>query len=328
RAPDNLFLLTELLLQQAESHAEATSASLAHLQKIAGPLREGILRRTRVNIEDYIVAARDGISAGDWKVVLGKCRQLSAVIRPEDRTQADLRELTPHALEFVLADFTPGVCPNVPSSPVGAESKFSIAETTFDVAGLGQIQDAVPVDFDLDGRMEILVLGDRGLRVVSDDINSGLSIEMPLTSKFTGLVAADFDRDATEAKTQPTTGVCQDADPDVILFGPAGVTVYRNHLAEDGNRQLVVVEQSGGLEFCRRWTSSPSTGIEMWISTLLSSERHRPAISKTCATENSAGTSWIRISAWLSSRRRRLWKPTGIFLGTWRPSARGAWESR
>ncbi|MDX1966733.1 MAG: CRTAC1 family protein [Planctomycetaceae bacterium] len=250
RAPDNLFVLTELLLQQAESNAEDFIATLEHLRQLLGPLRDGILRRTRINVDNLVAAARAGVNAGDWRTALSKCRQLSSVIRPEDRTQSDLRQLTPHPLEFVLPDFASGVCPESPTPPPSIAPQFAATILPADRAEVGLLHDAVAVDFDLDGRMEILVLGERSLQLLAADAEGNFSVkmlELPLPGGLTRLIAADFDRDTAKSKGEPAAGVCFDADPDVVLCGSDGVTVYRNDQADDGSRSLVVVEQTGGL---------------------------------------------------------------------------------
>ncbi len=254
RTPDNLFLITELLLQQAESKSEGITATLDRLQQSAGPLRDGVLRRTRINVDDLVAAARGGVNSDDWRTALGKCRQLSSVIRPEDRTQSDLRQLNPHPLEFVLADFAPGVCPELLSQPPSIAPQFVATDLPWDYADLGLLHDATPVDFDLDGRMEILILGERGLRVLSAGAEGTAYVnvmETRLQGGLTAMIAADFDRDTAKSKGEPASGVCFDADPDVILCGPAGVTVYRNDQAADGSRSLVAVEQTGGLDQVR-----------------------------------------------------------------------------
>lgn len=250
RAPDNLFVLTELLLQHVELKSEQTGITLSHLLQVAGPLREGIQRRARIDIAEIVSAARESLKLRDSRLLLGKCRQLSSVIRPEDRTQSDLRQLTPHPLEFVLPDFAPDVCPEQPLSPAGAEIRFAIADVNWNVAGRGGPIDAVPVDFDLDGQMDLVILEDNFLRVITVSSGSLHDVEMPAFSikgGFRALVVADFDRDTAKSKGEPAAGVCFDADPDVILCGMSGVMVCRNDLGDDGSRRLVVVEQSGGL---------------------------------------------------------------------------------
>ncbi|MEX2495214.1 MAG: VCBS repeat-containing protein, partial [Woeseia sp.] len=116
----------------------------------------------------------------------------------------------------------------------------------------GDIRDALLVDFDLDTTLELLVLEASKLTVYR---RSDASVWEELTSielaaEYTGLLAADLDRDrdhevnkpADDATTTASTS-CFDADTDVVVYGEPGVLLLRNVRAEDGLRSLEIVEQ-------------------------------------------------------------------------------------
>lgn len=257
-APDNLFLLTERMLQQADDHDTTLTESLRHLQLIAGPLREGVQRRARVDLQELIDAAAAGVATQQWAQVTGRIRTITAVLRPEDRAQSDRRQLSPHPLEFVLHDFSPPLCEDqqpVSSPPqmITFQSQpFPASET------VGAIHDIEIADWNLDGVPELWLLGNQALEIWSRQQLSApweQTLSLPVSAAFTGIVSVDFDRDAIKATTAPTPGVCQDADADLVLFGPDGVAVYRNELPEAGSRAFVLVEQTAGLSEVRNVTT-------------------------------------------------------------------------
>lgn len=248
-APDNLFLLTEWMQQQAEASDPQLSETLKHLQQIAGPLREGVQRRARVDLNDLIQAAITAIEAGEWPQATGRIRTISAVLRPEDRAQSDRRQLTPHPLEFVLHDFEPPLCDVSPESVAPPAITFSSQPFSLP-DGRTDLRDVAVTDFQLDGLPDLWILSSSALEIWSRAAPAEpwtSSISLPFMQDYTGLIAADFDRDTIKGVAQPATGVCHDADADLVLYGPGGVAIYRNELGHDGSRQFVLVEQTAGL---------------------------------------------------------------------------------
>ena len=95
-----------------------------------------------------------------------------------------------------------------------------------------------------------MTLTDDAVRVHSRDAGGSwvgtAAFPLPDDANYTGLIAADLDLDSDEAprdapgRAGPAIG-CHKADPDVILYGPAGVLVLENLLNADGSRTLVPV---------------------------------------------------------------------------------------
>lgn len=285
RAPDNLFVLTERLLQQADAKDPALVETLDHLQQIAGPLRDGIQRRARVDILDLIATARTAVGANQWPQATGRVRTLNAVLRPEDQAQSDRRQLSPHPLMFVMADFDPAICD--PPSPSVVPTPITFAAEAFPLPPtLTDLRSVEIADFQLDGWPDLWILGESAFEIWSRtavDQPWKSAQALPLAGDYAGLIAVDFDRDTVKGLAQPATGVCHDADADLVLFGPAGIAVYRNELNAEDQREFVPVEQTAGLNEVRNvstaipgdfdhdgdldlalWTD---TGLQLWMQT-------------------------------------------------------------
>jgi hypothetical protein len=240
-APDNLFVLIDRLAAQAEQQDATIADSLATLSKLVAPLREGIQKRARVDIQQLIDAATAGVAAGTWPVVTARLRAVGAVLKPEEQAQSDRRRIAPHPLEFLRHDFLPATC-----APVSPSTTPPVMPTLTPVAlnapldGLGEPRGLTTVDFNLDSRTDIVVVGSEALAVLqpADDGAWTVAARTPLSGIYSRVIAVDFDRDAVETGGPRPADVCQDADPDLFVFGPAGVRMLKNELAADGSRTL------------------------------------------------------------------------------------------
>src|SRR5262249_49906850 len=85
------------------------------------------------------------------------------------------------------------------------------------------------------------------------------------------MLVGDLDRDENQTQSQaarpgdarpgaparpvgeapPSKSACQPADLDLVVFGPAGVQVFRNDLDHSGKRLLTAVDQERGVENLR-----------------------------------------------------------------------------
>ncbi|HUQ67939.1 MAG TPA: CRTAC1 family protein, partial [Planctomycetaceae bacterium] len=241
-APDNLFVLVDWLAVQAEQKDAEIAGTLAGLSQLVAPLREGIRTRSRVDVQTLIDDATKAAAAGTWPLATGKVRSLGAVLRPEEQAQSDRRRIAPHLLEFVLHDFQAATCPaaDVSAAKPTAPS-FVHNEVAWPLDGVGDLRGLAAVDFNLDGKLDVIVVGSESLAVLqqSEAATWTASVRLPLKSAYTGLVAVDFDRDANEAAGPKPPEICQDADPDVLAFGPGGVLLLKNELDDAGQRTLV-----------------------------------------------------------------------------------------
>ncbi len=108
--PDNLYLLLELLLQQAELKDVQIAETLAHARELMTPLAEAIKRLNNFDVLQALNTASTALNeqpADYWGKVLLQVRYVNNVVRKETATQRDQRRVLPHELEYVIKDFSP-----------------------------------------------------------------------------------------------------------------------------------------------------------------------------------------------------------------------------
>ena len=256
-APNNLFLLGDWLLVQAQAEDPTTADTLDAAKLTFAPLRDTVLKRHRVDVFQLLDAASEALAKGDWSGVVRNARICLNVTRPNDFTQGDKRALAPHPLEFAVHEFSDSFKTQFPPTPT-SDPLIDVNFRRMPPTGIGgDIRDALLVDFDLDATLELLVLEASKLTVYrrSDALVWEELTSIELAAEYTGLLAADLDRDrdhevnkpADDATTSASTS-CFDADPDVVVYGEPGVLLLRNVRAEDGLRSLEIVEQEETLD--------------------------------------------------------------------------------
>lgn len=210
-----------------------------------------MLKRHRVDVHQLLDAASEALAKGDWAVVVRNARICLNVTRPNDFTQGDKRALAPHALEFVVHEFSDAIKSLAP--PPAADALITMNFTKRGGEGVrGKIRDALLVDFDLDAKLDLLVLEESKLSVFRQlgPFRWEQLTTMEFEGDYFGLLAADLDRDrdhevnksASEATDNESIS-CFDADTDVVLYGKSGLLVLRNKVREDGTRSLEAVPQ-------------------------------------------------------------------------------------
>jgi FG-GAP-like repeat len=256
-APDNLFLLGDWLLAQAQSEDPETAKTLESAKKTFLPLRDTVLKRHRVDVLQLLDAASESLAKDEWNGVVRNARICMNVTRPNDFTQGDKRALAPHALEFVVHEFSSEFQKEFPRATavaplIDVEFKKQLPITSND-----DIRDALLVDMNLDMALELVVL--ESSRVVVYQRAEGNtwkeSLAIDLEGDFRGLLAADLDRDRDHEVNQPSSDandpaptVCFDADTDVVVYGKSGLLFLRNARDESGSRSLEIVKQEESLD--------------------------------------------------------------------------------
>ena len=256
-APDNLFLLGDWLVVLARSEDAAMGEALAAAKTTYAPLRDTALKLHQTDVIQLLNEASEALARGDWNLVVRNVRGCQNVTISNDFTQGDERALAPHALEFVVHDFSDRFMERFPprdlSDPL-IDMSFARAPSlhTGD-----DIRDAVLVDVNLDTNLDLLVLEADQLTVYQSNDTSGWakSTSLELKGSYLGILAADLDRDRDyEIKKPPgesaevgQSSSCFDADTDVIVYGESGVLVIRN--VRTGNlRSLEIVAQDPPLD--------------------------------------------------------------------------------
>ncbi len=303
--PDNLYLLLDVLLQQAKLKQAEIAETLVHARELAAPFAEGIQRRNRGDILEYLDRASEALHLNnkqppDWNQVSRNVQYLNNVLRPETATQRDLYRIKPHELEYVVRDFSPkfydAVYLPARETPPAISVSFQ-REDSFQLPPISDVRQAQFVDFDLDGRLDVLIVRDAGVEVHGRDAQGQWKqlAAVAVPAGMRGAIAADLDRDFREAPTkflqvnplgkatEDTHKTCLDADPDVCVFGEAGLVILKNIFdPQTKTRTLEIVPQTEAFAGKTRIVSaafadldqdgdldlvaSGGSGISLWIN--------------------------------------------------------------
>lgn len=274
--PQNLFVLADWLLVQADEQDAKVAETLEAARPTLAAVREGIRERTSADVFDFLDRAIAAAGKGEWNVVLANVRPLANVLRPEEYAQSDLRLVQPHLAEFILHDFAAEFYQQHPLPPVAATAEHKVRWAEWPpekpLPPMNNLVDVALVDFDLDGRLDVVALATNRVEVFSrrgenDAWTSIAAAEVPAGMRR--LLLADLDRDAHQPSvsesdppeeknerngTDENDGIhnSQDshnshgisaADPDLIAVGVSGVIVLRNDLAgSPSGRSLTPIE--------------------------------------------------------------------------------------
>lgn len=267
--PNNLFLLLEMLSLQSQQKDAEIAETLAFARKVVAPFAGAISRRSqgRTGILEFIDEAlaalhRKDNQPPDWNRVSLQTAYLVNVLRPENAHQRDLKRIERYELEYIISDFSPEFYEEVylpkifDSPPIAVTFKQLDAIPAFEQ--LTEIRQAQLIDFDLDGRLDVLVVRSAAVEVfgrnADQEWQSLAAIDVPAGMK--GAIAADLDRDFREAPTwfqksddpdaeDDSQKTCLDADPDICIYGERGMVILKNVLDQNtGQRTLERVPQS------------------------------------------------------------------------------------
>lgn len=241
--PENLWVLSELLISQLEREDPAIVQTIERADKAFDFIKAGILKRTRLNLDQSFDAARAAVAESNWSAAAGQVRRVVNVARPEVAVQLDRGKVAPHLLEFIAFDIgIPERTLAVPGESIDVKLVPAYADAEpLNIAGLRSIE---LIDFDLDGKLDIVAATEKSIHVLSrtgdeDEWTSLIKYDSP--QPIEGLVVADLDRD-TAANTVSDGVGCATADVDIIAYGPEGVQILLNEIV-DGARRLQAVEQ-------------------------------------------------------------------------------------
>ncbi len=291
KAPDNLWLLTELVVAQAMAKDVSVATTLARLKQSSQPFVEMIQTLRKINMLDLFTKAEAAVSQEDWNTVTRNARLVSNLLKPEIATKLDQRRVVKHLLEYVVHDFTEewsaqhaaALASSTSSSP-SVNISFAEAAAADQLPPLAGIRDVKIADFDLDGRWDVIVLLSGQVIVFGQ---SGAASEGRWTtlceavvpSGMNKLVACDLDRDTEETPDehrfigQPKTPAekapdgaaerVEDADIDLLVYGDDGVLFVRNVFdKENKTRSLESVSQDAAFEALRGVLAIVPTDID------------------------------------------------------------------
>ena len=287
--PASAWLLTEWLRSQATrldrdlaslppSEAERSAALAALAPKLtaladelvaAQPTAQAFAHVIRAHAHVDVLAlldqAANAARAGEGATVVPRMRVVANVLLPH--AAPDRQPLRHHPLEFALDRFSPRfyeqakVAEQADEPPIAVTLAATPAwQLPADLAqDLGAVRDVALADFDLDGRIDLLVLGQDKV-VIYGRAAEAQPWGVLASAAATGakrLLATDLDSDfdetrqAVERQPKPDEKAalspalrngCPTADVDLVLYGDAGVTLVENRAdPSTGQRSLVPI---------------------------------------------------------------------------------------
>ena len=282
--PDNLWVLSELMVAQVVGKEVESKETLIRMRDICRPFAEFIQLRYRQDIGDLLDKAVTAIDTQDWNMATRNVRIVSNLLRPEIATKLDLKKVLKHPLEYLLSDFSPEWQKQHgdPAKQPGAVAASPIEVTFVESAASDQlpplagIRDVKIADFDLDGRWDVIVLLNGQVIVFGQPEGAKPEgrwqtlCEAVVPSGLTKLVAADLDRDTEETpddhrfigqRTSPpdekekiigAAAMAEDADIDLLVYGDDGVLFLRNvYDPTTKTRSLAALSQEPAFEALR-----------------------------------------------------------------------------
>lgn len=248
-APDNLFVQLHYALILARQGSSDLGRVVEQIAVTLRPHFEGDMPSE--NVRRSLADVRSQLDGGDAEELLNAVLRLFNNTKATELSRADLRRIEPNVLEFVVHDLTH------PRSPVDVRAaaetalEFRTMETKGvpdDLEGIVAVQ---AIDFDMDRRLDVLLLRSGSLQIYTRGEGSGsegsggerwtLLTSAVVDDGVRGMIVSDLDRDdATLGSDTPPIHV---ADPDVVVFGRDGVQILRNVKQADGTRVLELVIQ-------------------------------------------------------------------------------------
>jgi tetratricopeptide (TPR) repeat protein len=269
--PDNLSVVRELLLQQALERDSAIAATLKKAREVVEPLVDSSPTWRRLNllkmIDETAAAALDQAPDAEakWDKVLPRVRALTNVLGVEHATRIDRRRIDRQdtadlgELAFVKHDFSTDflATERLASQETGMPTSVKLVPlpAARQLPPLSAVCGVELADFDLDGRLDVVAVRDHSVEVYHRG-NEGEAWKL-LTAfesprELRGAVVVDLDRDVGAARAARADCRCQNADLDLVAYGPGGLVVLENKLDEKtGNRSLKVVRQDADFEELR-----------------------------------------------------------------------------
>lgn len=253
--PENWFFLKDWIFDLAVAGRPELQPTLERLRPQIAPLAPFVEQDVRVNPLKFLDTALQATAAGNYPAALNALRPLvNVLLRPEAPYDQGL--VKKHSLEFLLRDFDEEFyaewgrpAPSVPALPV----RFTPRDLAWSEAPPPSVLDALWVDVDRDGWFDLAVLSEQELRIYRQTAEGTwqLAVE-PLTlgdnAQWTRMLAADLDHDAqavASSADKPPSALAQTnfspADPDLVLFGPAGLWVLENQQTAEGMRRWVPI---------------------------------------------------------------------------------------
>jgi hypothetical protein len=267
-APANSWLLVEWLRATGRqlmidvqdlpaAEMQTKYKQLAEHLRTARPVITPFAYELRLHARQDVLAtleqAATAANSQNWQEAASAMLALANVLVP--RTVLDRQAIRRHPLEFVANRFDPAFyaahqLTEIETAPAIDVSFSAVAVTQ---PQLDQILDAAWVDFDLDGKLDIVLLGPAEMLVWS---RREATWEVLTSIKVSGLqriVAQDLDSDFDETllaipRPQEETKLasstaCRSADVDIVACGESGIQLFENRFVVESKQRELVPKQ-------------------------------------------------------------------------------------
>jgi len=242
--PDNLIILENIVRLQAESKDTAILSTLTNAVSVLSPYK-GLLAEQNIDLATELPALAMEIESGDetaWTRVKIRMIQVFNVVKQDFGYHTDMVQLQRHPLEYLIHYFPEGYFKETeePESTAGIPVEFQVFGNADAITKLEGVLDAKICDFDLDRQLDLVVLQSGKLSIFQQDgsgQNWTMTHSVEVSGEVSGVLAVDFDRDATT--TTPESYVVSDFD--FLLYGKAGLQVVENVLPKDEEQRSLVL---------------------------------------------------------------------------------------
>ncbi|MBC8113508.1 MAG: VCBS repeat-containing protein, partial [Candidatus Saccharimonas sp.] len=246
--PDNLFVLKDWLPLLAQLKDPTFADTAEQAKETLQPFAEIIKTHARVDVLDLLDVVAKAARDGQWPLATGRTMAVRNIMVSE--AARDERYVKLDSLEYVLQDFGPNFYERadiaMPQASEGIPVTFALAPPEQQPAIPPGVRDLAAIDLDLDGRIDGVTLhGDRLIAAMplspkSADEKPSL-VNVVLGGDYQRLLAVDLDDDVdAKLKDRPKeTAGCQLADPDLIVFGRAGLKLFENRSSAEGPREFI-----------------------------------------------------------------------------------------
>lgn len=271
-APRNLRAQLDMLTLMVETRDAEIVQQIKQLEPLVPMLSRASLERFgQASFEEQYRRAVAGTekavgakSKAEWMAATAPVQIIRNPLIALDQVHSDMSRLKPNELDFMQFRFQSAAfaSPDVDPVEFHPEIAVSFAVSKDQVPATEAPLDVKVADYDLDQRPDIWVLTAGKLRIYGTQKDSATwrqLVELPVSDGFNQFAANDLDWDdlpvggprpqpepKTDAKAGNGTTVCHQADSDLILYGPAGIQIWKNQLADDGaSRSWVQADQAG-----------------------------------------------------------------------------------
>jgi len=251
-APQNLWLIKEWLLVQALDHDGDILQTIKRARSELAPYREHIQKTRQFDILQALDDCQAAVQQGDWNKAILQARLVSNVMVALIPAKIDLRRVKRDLMEYILHDFSERFYETHerPESDFPPPISVSYELATAQLPEMDDARAVLLLDFNLDDRLDVLLVRKTTVEVYTVDGETRQWTRLTAFDAGGGLwgaCAADLDRDYVRLDNDMAV-----ADPDVLLYGPAGVWVLRNQVdAMSGQRSLEPVPQAPQLSGVR-----------------------------------------------------------------------------